>query len=63
VLEAFTCRGAYAGFSEDKTGRIRAGLLADLVLLSGDIEAVAPNEIAALSVALTICDGRITHEA
>ena len=63
VLEAFTCRGAYAGFTEDKTGRIRAGLLADLVLLSGDIEAVAPTEIAALSVALTICDGRITHEA
>lgn len=62
VLKAFTCNGAYAGFMEDRTGRIRQGMLADLVLLSGDIEATPPDAIAALAVRMTICDGQITHE-
>ena len=35
----------------------------DSWLEPGDIEAVAPHEIAAMSVTVTICDGRITHEA
>lgn len=63
VLRAFTRNGAHAGFMEDRTGMIRAGMLADLVLLSGDIEATPPDEIAGLGIALTLCDGRITHEA
>lgn len=63
VLKAFTCNGVYAGFMESQTGRLCPGMLADLVLLSGDIEATSPNQIADLSIALTICDGRITHEA
>ena len=63
VLEAYTWRGSYAGFMEAQTGRIRPGMLADLVLLSGDIEAVAHDQIASLAPVLTVCDGRITHEA
>jgi predicted amidohydrolase YtcJ len=42
---------------------LKPGMLADLVMLSGDIEATAPEEIASLGVTITICDGRITHEA
>lgn len=63
VLKAFTCNGAYAGFMEQHTGRIRAGMLADLVLLGGDIETTATDQIADLGIALTLCDGQITHEA
>jgi predicted amidohydrolase YtcJ len=63
VLAAFTRNGAYAGHMEDKTGTLKPGMLADLVLLSGDIEAVPDNEIAALGIRMTVCDGRITHEA
>lgn len=63
VLKAFTCNSAYAGFMEHQTGRICPGMLADLVLLSGDLEALPADRIAEMSVALTICDGRITHEA
>jgi predicted amidohydrolase YtcJ len=63
VLRAFTCNGAYAGFAETRTGRLCPGMLADLVLLSGDIEVTPPDQIAALDVVMTICDGRITHEA
>lgn len=63
VLKAFTCNGAYAGFMEDRTGTLKVGHYADLVLLGGDIEATPPDQIAAMPVALTLCDGRITHEA
>jgi predicted amidohydrolase YtcJ len=63
VLEAFTWRGAKAGFMDHLTGRIRAGMLADLVLLSGDIESQPVERIAELSVCLTLCDGKITYEA
>ncbi|TNC48462.1 amidohydrolase [Rubellimicrobium rubrum] len=63
TLAAYTSRGAWAAHVEDRTGRLRAGLLADMVLLSGDIEATPANEVDSLSVALTICGGRITHRA
>lgn len=63
VLKAFTCNGAYAGFMEQHTGTIGPGMLADLVLLSADLEATAHDQIASLGIAMTICDGQITHEA
>jgi predicted amidohydrolase YtcJ len=62
VLKAFTRRGAFANFREGRTGTIRAGMLADLVLLSGDIEATPPDRIAKLGIAATLCNGRVTHE-
>ena len=62
VLAAFTCNGARAGFLEQDTGKLALGMLADLVLLSGDIEAVPVDNIAALKVCMTVCDGVITHE-
>ncbi|MQT14168.1 amidohydrolase [Segnochrobactrum spirostomi] len=63
VLAAFTRNGAFAGHMEHSTGRLRPGLLADLVLLSADIEATPVDAIAGLGVRMTVCDGRITHEA
>lgn len=62
VLKAFTCNGAYAGHMDDTVGTLRPGMLADLVLLSGDIEATPPDEITTLGIRMTVCDGRITHE-
>ncbi|HZG28824.1 MAG TPA: amidohydrolase [Ensifer sp.] len=63
VLKAFTCNGAYAGHMEDRTGCLRIGMLADLVLLSDDIEATPVEQIAKLGIRMTVCDGQITHEA
>lgn len=63
LLEGYTWRGAYAGFAEGRVGRIRPGMLADLVLLPADPHEVAPDQIAALAPRLTICDGRITYQA
>ncbi|HEX9441421.1 MAG TPA: amidohydrolase family protein [Roseiflexaceae bacterium] len=43
-------------------GQLRAGMLADLVLLSGDITEVPPEAIKEMQVALTLCNGRIVYE-
>ncbi|MGB5559706.1 MAG: amidohydrolase [Paracoccaceae bacterium] len=63
TLAAYTIGGAYAEHMDDRKGMLRKGYLADLVLLSGDIEAVAPDAIDQLDVALTICGGRVVYRA
>jgi predicted amidohydrolase YtcJ len=62
TLAAYTKTGAWVEFMEDRKGMLKPGYYADVVVLSNDIGAVASEEIAALSVVLTICDGKITHE-
>ena len=62
VLAAYTRNGAYVGYAEEVTGIIRPGMKADLALLSGDIEATAPDQIGAMDVDLTLFNGTVTHE-
>ncbi len=61
VLAAYTSGGAHAEHTDDRKGMLRAGYLADIVVVDGDIEAVPSDEVAALGIAYTICGGRITH--
>lgn len=63
TLEGYTRAGAYTEFQESVKGQLRPGMYADLVLLAGDIEATPPEEVKALTVALTICDGQVVYEA
>ncbi|MDO6585315.1 amidohydrolase [Salipiger sp. 1_MG-2023] len=60
TLEAYTRAGAWVEFCEDEKGMLRPGMLADLVMLDGDIEAVAPDAIESIAPGLTICDGVVT---
>ena len=62
AIAAFTCDAAYTEFAESKKGKLTAGLLADVVVLDGDIEATPPEETATIKPAVTICDGRVTYE-
>ena len=62
-IAAYTCEGAYAGFQEQRVGRIAVGFDADIAVLDADITAVPPEELAAVAVDLTVCRGRITHES
>ncbi|MBP0579336.1 amidohydrolase [Labrys sp. LIt4] len=62
TLGAYTSEGAWVEFMEDRKGRLKPGYLADIVVLSGDIEATPAAELAALRPVATICDGRITHQ-
>lgn len=63
ALAAYTTGGAFAEHTEDRKGMLRPGHLADVVVLSGDIEATPPEEIGAMHVATTICGGRVVWEA
>jgi predicted amidohydrolase YtcJ len=63
TLMGYTADGAWTEFQEHRKGRLMPGMLADIVVLSDDIEAVAPEEIDKLHPVVTICDGRVTYEA
>lgn len=63
TLAAYTAGGAWAAHRNRVAGQIIPGLAADLVMLEGDIEATPAAELSCLGVALTLCGGRITHEA
>ncbi len=57
ALMAYTAGSAYANHLDD-TGSVRAGALADLVVLDRDPYAGPPEEIASAKVALTYVGGR-----
>ncbi len=61
ALAGFTVDGAYAAFEEARKGVLKPGAMGDVAVLSGDIEAVPGAEIAALKVAATLCEGRVTY--
>lgn len=63
LLAGYTRDAAWAEFMEKEKGVVRAGYLADLVLLSEDIFAVPPQEMLRVSVDMTLCDGRIVHSS
>lgn len=64
ALEAYTATGAWVEFMEDRKGQLKPGYLADVVILTRDIEQVDPAEIMdTVRPAITICDGRVTYEA
>ncbi len=63
AIAGYTTGGAYCEFAETEKGIIKPRTLADIVVLSGDIEAVSSDEIASLQVLKTICGGAITYES
>jgi hypothetical protein len=62
AVEAYTMGSAYAEFQEKEKGSITAGKLADLVLLSEDIFAIAPEAIRNVKVDVTVVGGRIVYQ-
>lgn len=63
ALKAYCVEGAYAEFKEDRKGRIKVGYLADIVILSGDIEKVAPEALPTIRPVMTICGGRVSFSS
>lgn len=63
ALASYTVEGAYAGFMEHRKGMLKAGYLADLVILSGDIERTDPQQLHTVRPVTTVCGGKITYQA
>jgi len=63
TLASYTRDNAWAEFAEDKRGRIKVGLQADVVVMDRDLFALAPDRITEAKAATTICDGKITYQA
>lgn len=63
ALAGYTVEGAYACFMERRKGRLKPGFLADLVVLSADIEATAPENLHTVQAAATVCGGKVTYQA
>ena len=63
AIEAYTTYASLCCGGEKDRGRIEPGRYADFVLLDRDLEAVDPSEIRDAKVRMTICGGRIVHQA
>ncbi|MCX5906852.1 MAG: amidohydrolase [Deltaproteobacteria bacterium] len=61
AIRAYTIGSAYASFEEGIKGSIEVGKLADLVVLSADIEKIPAASIKDLRVDLTMVDGVIRY--
>jgi len=63
TLAAYTKNGAWVEFMEDRKGMLKPGYLADIVVLSADVEATDFASLAKVRPVTTMCDGRITYQA
>lgn len=62
ALRMFTADGAYAIGKEMEKGLLKAGCLADIIILDGDILACAKDAIKELDVVTTIKSGKILYD-
>ncbi|CAM5762387.1 amidohydrolase [Mesorhizobium amorphae] len=63
LIAAYTVEGAYAEFMEQRKGKLKPGFMADLVVLSQDVEAVEPQRLHEVRPVTTICGGKITYQS
>ncbi|HUR79208.1 MAG TPA: amidohydrolase family protein [Thermoanaerobaculia bacterium] len=62
ALRAYTSGSAFAEFAEKSKGRIAAGMLADVAVLSQNIFEVPAAALPDTRSVLTIIDGKVVHE-
>lgn len=61
ALKSYTINGAYAAFEENIKGTLRAGKLADIVVLSNNILEVSDNELLNTKIEMTIIGGKVVY--
>jgi len=63
ALRCYTVNSAYAGFQENRTGRLRTGMLADFTVLSEDLFSIVPEKIRDTKIIMTVVNGRTAYSA
>jgi predicted amidohydrolase YtcJ len=61
VIDAYTSQAAYASYDEQRKGTLAPGMLADIVILSGDIFRNPPDSVKDATVTITIFDGKVVY--
>tara|TARA_B110000014_G_scaffold237776_1_gene203954 strand:+ start:137 stop:574 length:438 start_codon:yes stop_codon:yes gene_type:complete len=62
ALLAYTAGAAKAGFSEDRSGSLENGKLADLVVLSENLFEIHSSDIGNVEVDMTLVDGEVVYD-
>lgn len=62
TLESYTAGNAWVEFNEAVKGQLKPGMMADIVVMGHDLEAMEPAHLDQTRAALTICGGRVTYE-
>jgi len=62
VLKAYTVNSAFASFEEKEKGSLEIGKLADMIVMSENIQETPAEELLRLSVDITILDGKIVFK-
>tara|TARA_R110002049_G_scaffold142277_2_gene304147 strand:+ start:26124 stop:27797 length:1674 start_codon:yes stop_codon:yes gene_type:complete len=63
TLASYTRDNAWVEFNEARKGRLEAGMMADVAVLSHDITTLPSAEITQANTVATICNGRVTYSA
>jgi len=63
TLRSYTADNAWVEFNEHRKGRLKPGMMADIAVMSHDLEAMDPEALDTARARLTLCGGRMTWEA
>jgi len=61
AIELYTEGSAFSTHQESDRGALRAGMLADFVVLSGGLPSMTPERFADIQVEMTVAGGRVTY--
>lgn len=61
ALRGYTYEGAHASFEENRKGKLKPGMLADMVLIDRDLTTMHPETIRDAKVLMTIVGGRVVY--
>jgi predicted amidohydrolase YtcJ len=62
TLASYTRDNAWAEFNEDVKGKLKSGMMADVVVMSHDLSSLPPADITQAAAMTTICDGVVTFQ-